>query len=171
MRLGWHRLLFLGVVSHGLLSSTACRKSPAPEPDIPPPNPVSNATPTPDISREPLEIHRASQEMALDGFQFGKNHLGWPCEAGAVSSTAYLDALIREGFLDPRTKEKLEAWSRVKISNLSDADPGETAFLEVWHTDGTIFIIRKDGQWSVFRDEQAASNFAATPPREPAWLP
>ena len=107
--------------------------------------------------------------MALDGFQFGKNHLGWPCEIGANSAAAYIEKLIREGFLRSEAGE----WSDQEwmIANLSDADSGETAFLKLVQPDMTILLVRKDGQWAVFRDETGAAPFAKTPPREPAWLP
>jgi len=109
--------------------------------------------------------------MALDGFQFGKNHLGWPFDAGEISSAAYLEKLVREGFLEPRANDWLEKLHDLKISNLSDADPGETMFLQLTQPDGFLLIIRKDGKWSVFQDENAAAGFATVPAREPIWLP
>ena len=107
--------------------------------------------------------------MALDGFQFGKNHLGWPYEISANSAAAYMEKLIREGFLRSEAGE----WSDQEwtIANLSDADSGETAFLKLVQPDMTILLVRKDGQWAVFRDETGAAAFAKTPPRKPVWLP
>lgn len=107
--------------------------------------------------------------MALDGFQFGKNELGWPYEIGAASSSGYFEKMIRERFLPPEAGGWIGAsW---KIANLSDADPGETAFLEIVQPDSSVLLIRKDGQWAVFRDAKGAAAFAKTPPRDPSWLP
>jgi hypothetical protein len=153
-----------------LLTANACRKSPTPiEPDVPAPNQVSNAVPAPDFSRKALSIHHAAQEMALDGFQFGKNNLGWPYEVGANSAAGYFEKLTREGFLPSEAGE----WSDQEwmIANLSDADSGETAFLKLVQPDKAILLVRKDGQWAVFRDENGAAAFAKTPPRDLAWLP
>ena len=107
--------------------------------------------------------------MALDGFQFGKNELGWPYEVGAVSSSGYFEKMISQGFLPLEATGWIGA--ACKIANLSDADPGETAFLELVQPDSSVLIIRKDGQWAVFRDETSAAAFAKTPPRDPFWLP
>jgi hypothetical protein len=169
MRPGWLGFFFFaGIVC--LLTASACRKSPPPtEPDFPTPNPVSNTAPQPDFSRQALLIHHAAQEMALDGFQFGKNHLGWPYDVSANSAAGYFEKLIREGFLPPETGARSDQeWM---IANLSDADSGETAFLKLVQPDKTILLVRKDGQWAVFRDETDAAVFVKTPPREPAWLP
>ncbi len=169
MRLARHGILLCAGIAC-LMTSSGCRKSPSPAPpDIPAPNPVSNATPTEDFARKAIEIHRAAQEMALDGFQFGKNELGWPYEVGAVSSSGYFEKMISQGFLFPEAAGWVaQAW---KIANLSDADPGETAFLELAQPDASVLIVRKDGQWAVFRDETSAAAFAKTPPRDPSWLP
>ena len=115
-----------------------------------------------------LEIHHAAQKMALDGFQFGKSHLGWPFEVNEVSAAGYFQKLIREGFLPSEAGEWFkQGWM---IANLSDADPGETAFLKLVQPDKTILLVRKDGQWGVFGDDPSAEAFAKEPPREPAWL-
>lgn len=107
--------------------------------------------------------------MALDGFQFGKNHLGWPFEINAASAVGYFEKLIHEGFLPSEDGEWFkQGWA---IANLSDADPGETPFLKLVQPDKTILLIRKDGQWAVFGDEPSAAAFVKEPPREPAWLP
>ena len=106
--------------------------------------------------------------MALDGFQFGKNHLGWPFELHEASTVGYFEKLIREGFLPSEAGEWFkEGWI---IANLSDADPGETAFLKLVQPDKTILLVRKDGQWAVFGDGPPAADFVKEPPREPAWL-
>ncbi|MFM8717429.1 MAG: hypothetical protein ACKOF3_11725 [Spartobacteria bacterium] len=169
MRLARHAVLLCAGITC-LMTSSACRKSPAPSlPELPTPHPVSNAKPTVDFTRKAIEIHRAAQEMALDGFQFGKNELGWPYEVGAVSSAGYFEKMIGQGFLSPEASGGIGlAW---KIANLSDADPGETAFLELVQPDSSVLLIRKDGQWAVFRDETSAADFAKAPPREPFWLP
>ena len=169
MRPGWLGFFFFAGI-FCLLTASACRKSPIPtEPDVPAPNPISNAVSAPDFSRKALSIHHAAQEMALDGFQFGKNHLGWPYEVSANSAAGYFEKLIREGFLPSEAGE----WSDQEwmIANLSDADSGETAFLKLVQPDKTILLVRKDGQWAVFRDETGAAAFAKTPSRDPAWLP
>jgi hypothetical protein len=169
MRLGWHGFFFFAGI-FCLLMASACRKSPTPiEPDVPAPNQVSNAVPVPDFSRKALSIHHAAQEMALDGFQFGKNNLGWPYEVSANSAAGYFEKLTREGFLPSEAGEcSDQEWM---IANLSDADSGETAFLKLVQPDKAILLVRKDGQWAVFRDETGAAAFAKTPPRDPAWLP
>lgn len=116
-----------------------------------------------------VEMHRAAQEMALDGFQFDKKDLGWPCEIGADSSSGYFEKMIQNGFMRAESTGSTAApW---KIANLSDADPGETAFIKITQPDGGIVIVRKDGQWAVFRDEAASAAFAKAPPRNPTWLP
>jgi len=168
MRLGWPGFLFFAGIT--CLLGSACRKSPAPtEPAFPTPNPVSHAVPTPDFSHKGVEIHHAAQEMALDGFQFGKSHLGWPFEVNAASAAGYFEKLIREGFLPSKAGEWFkQGWM---IANLSDADPGETVFLKLLQPDKKILLVRKDGQWAVFGDETSAAAFVRPPPREPAWLP
>lgn len=168
MRLRWPGFLFFAGISC-LLTVVACRKSPAPtEPGLPAPNPVSHAVSAPDFSRQAVEIHHAAQEMALDGFQFDKNQLGWPFEVHEASTVGYFEKLIREGFLPSEAGEWFkEGWI---IANLSDADPGETAFLKLVQPDKTILLVRKDGQWAVFGDGPPAADFVKAPPREPAWL-
>jgi hypothetical protein len=169
MRLGWKVSLFLSATTC-LLPLNACRKTPPPpEPEISPVNPVPKPTPGPDISWQTIEIHRASQEMALDGFQYGKTTLGWPFEIGAVSSEAYLTKLIHENLLPPEAGKWFDhGW---QVANLSDGDPGETAFLKVTQPDKSVVIVRKDGQRAVFQDEASAAPSIKEPPREPAWLP
>jgi hypothetical protein len=169
MRFGRLEFFFFAGISC-LLTVSACRKSPAPtEPDRPAPNPVSNAVPAPNFSHKAVEFHHAAQEMALDGFQFGKNQLGWPFEVNATSAVGYFEKLSREGFLPSEAgKWFKQGWM---IANLSDADPGETTFLKLVQPDKKILFVRKDGQWAVFEDEPSAAAFVKEPPREPAWLP
>lgn len=177
MRLGRHdSLLIFAVVC--LISLNACRKAPQQqELEVSPSAPVSEqkqipvakTSPASDFSRQALEIHHASQEMALDGFQYGKNHLGWPFEIGAASSQAYLIKLVQEKFLPEEAAKWLDRdWH---VANLSDADPGETAFLKLTQPDQTILIVTKNGQSAILQDTTAADAFAKEPPREPAWLP
>jgi hypothetical protein len=169
MRLRWLGfLLFVGITC--LLTVIAHRKSPSPtEPGSPAPNPVFHAVPPPHFSRKAVEIHHAAQEMALDGFQFGKNHLGWPFEVNEASAKGYFEKLIREGFLPSQAGEWYkEGWM---IANLSDADPGETVFLKLVQPDKSVLLVRKDGRWAIFGDGNSAAAFGVAPPREPAWLP
>jgi len=168
MQLGLLGFLFFAGIF--LLTVSACRESPAPTKiDFPSPSPVPNAMLAQDFSSKAVEIHRAAQEMALDGFQFGKSHLGWPFEVNEASVAGFFEKLIREGFLPSESGEWLKQdWM---IANLSDADPGETAFLKLLQPDKTILLVRKDGQWAVFGDEPSAAAFVKEPPREPAWLP
>ena len=114
-----------------------------------------------------VEFHSGAQEMALDGFQFGKDELGWPCDSGATTTTAYLELLKKNNRLQPATAERL---ARISVANLSDSDPGETAFASVPVEDG-ILVIRKDGQSRTFPDLAASAEFAPPPSRAPAWLP
>lgn len=167
MQFGW--LVFPFFAGIFLLTGSACRESPAPtETGLPSPRPVSHAVPDQDFSSKAVEIHHAAQEMALDGFQFGKSHLGWPFEVNEASAVGYFEKLIREGFLPSEAGEWFkQGWT---IANLSDADPGETAFLKFLQPDKTTLLVRKDGQWAVFRDEPGAAAFVKEPPREPAWL-
>jgi|GEM_PF-1000905 len=173
MRLARQGILLCAGITF-LMTLSSCRKSPVPPPlpnlpDLPAPHPVSSGKPLGDFARRAIDFHRAAQEMALDGFQFGKNELGWPFEIGADSSSVYFEKLIRGGFLPPEAV----GWasSSWKIANLSDADPGETAFLEFTQPDTSTLLIRKDGQWAVFREKAEVETFAKAPTRFPAWLP
>jgi hypothetical protein len=166
MRLPHHEVLFFAGVS-SLFVFTSCReKSPPPEPAL-----LSSPLKAPDeqeLLPMAIEIHRAAQEMALDGFQYGKNDLGWPFDSGDTSSADYFRKLIRNGFLAPEFSSLVSRW---QIANLSDADPGETVFLGVEQPDGTRLFVRKDGKWASFSNEDAAKEFFKVPPRKPAWLP
>jgi hypothetical protein len=113
------------------------------------------------------EFHSGAQEMALDGFQFGKGELGWPFDSGAPTTAAYLELLEKNNRLQPATAERL---ARISIANLSDSDPGETAFASL-PAEGGILVIRKDGQSRTFPNLDASASFAPPPPRTPAWLP
>ncbi|MEI8292763.1 MAG: hypothetical protein WCG66_02110 [bacterium] len=124
--------------------------------------------PAPEFLRQAISIHHAAQEMALEGFQFGKNNWGWPFDCAVESSEAYVKKLNDGKFLAVNSRESA---LRVDIANLSDADPGETAFLCLELPDKTLLFVRKDGEWAVFRDRDAARAFVKMPPREPAWLP
>jgi len=166
MRLPRHEVLFFAGAS-SLFVFTSCREK------SPPPEPTSSSLPLKasdelDLLPIAIEIHRAAQEMALDGFQYGKNDLGWPFDSGDTSSADYFRKLIRKGFLPPEFSSPVSRW---KIANLSDADPGETVFLGVEQPDGTSLFVRKDGKWASFSNEDAAKEFLKMPPRKPAWLP
>jgi hypothetical protein len=137
-----------------LLGATACQKAPSEVPEEFPPLPWS--------------VHRAASEMALDGFQSGKKRLAWPYDAGAKTSADYLQLLLREGYLS--TDESLR-WAEVTVANLSDADPGETAFLKAKQPDGHTFLIVKDGTGHLFDSHASPDSFPPPPPRTPAWLP
>jgi hypothetical protein len=168
MRPWWPHFVFFAGIACCLLS-TGCRKSPEPaEPAIPPPDPSSYSTPNTDFSSKALEIHHAAQEMALDGFQFGKNNLAWPFDCEAATTAGYFKKLIDEGFLPASSAISPEG---LRIANLSDSDPGETAFLRVDLPDKSLLFVRKDGKWAAFPDQVSAADFTKAPPREPAWLP
>jgi len=144
----------------------ACRKAGV---DVAEATPLEETLPS---TRVPLDgppaIHHAAREMALDGFQFGKSHLAWPFDSNTRSAAAYFETLVREGYLE---QKNAGGFSGVEISNLSDSDPGETAFLRVRQDGGKILIVRKDGMEEVFSTKESASQFAPPPPREPEWLP
>jgi len=141
-RLGGHTLLFA-------IALASCSEAPGP-------GPLTLA-----------EFHSGAQEMALDGFQFGKDELGWPFDSGATTTAAYLELLKKNNRLQPATAARL---ARISIANLSDSDPGETAFAGI-PAEGGILVIRKDGQSRTFPDLDASAAFAPPPPRTPAWLP
>jgi hypothetical protein len=72
--------------------------------------------------------------------------------------------LADKGYLAP---QDLELFSDVDISNLSDSDPGETAFAKIQFRK-KIYFIQKDGSLL------SESNGMQPPPlrsREPVWLP
>ena len=114
------------------------------------------------------KLHHAAQEMALDGFQFDKKALGWPHDAGMKSAARFLDLLVKNNYL---TADDAVAASGLAISNLSDADPGETAFLRSSPGASPIVVVRKDGRIESFADPAAGDAFAPPPPRQPSWLP
>lgn len=106
--------------------------------------------------------------MALDGFQFGKKSLGWPFDAGVKSSSDYFALLIKSNYL---TENDAATSAGILISNLSDSDPGETAFARTAHGVSPAVVVRKDGHTQTFADSSGIDAFAPPPPREPAWLP
>jgi hypothetical protein len=72
--------------------------------------------------------------------------------------------LAEKGYLAP---QDLELSSEVDIANLSDSDPGETAFAKIQFRK-KIYFIQKDGSFlSKSNDMQPPP----LPPRDPAWLP
>lgn len=157
----------------GISALPACKKTPP----APPPAPQSPPT-VPSFPREaPPErveektpeailgtLRHAALEMALDGFQFDKAELGWPFDCKAATVSAYLGLLADKGYLAP---QDLGHFRGVEISNLSDSDPGETAFAKITLRN-QIHLIRKDGRIATTEDQR---NLSPTPPREPAWLP
>ena len=114
------------------------------------------------------KLHHAAQEMALDGFQFDKNALGWPHDAKVKSSAEFVALLVRNNYL---TAGDAAAAGRCLVSNLSDSDPGETAFVRSSPGSFPTVIVRKDGKMQRFTSAAAADAFAPPPPREPSWLP
>jgi oligopeptide transport system substrate-binding protein len=121
----------------------------------------------PDFAAPAALIHGAAQEMAVEGFASGKPGHGWPADIATGSTVAYLSLLVENGYLaaDVSLPEKL------RISNLSDSDRGETAFLDIPIEDGARFILRKDGESAIIENQSATNNFALPPARDPAWLP
>ncbi len=120
----------------------------------------------PDHSAPAAVIHSAAQEMAIDAFATGKPGIGWPADISATSAAAYLSLLSEHNYLPAPTSPWPEG---LRIANLSDADPGETAFLEIPLTDNTRFIMRKDGSSETVPAQ--STRFTHEPPRTPAWLP
>ena len=106
--------------------------------------------------------------MALDGFQFDKKALGWPHDAKVNSSGDFIAMLVKNNYLP--ADDIVEA-SGFMVSNLSDSDPGETAFLRTVSGISPTVVLRKDGQCKSFRDFAAIESFALSPSHEPAWLP
>lgn len=145
-----------------LVLPSGCKKnSPQPEPS-PTPNPAIPREAPPERVREKSPeallqtLHHAAQEMALDGFQFDKPELGWPRDRDSQSASAHLQALANNGYISP---EDLPLFAEIDIANLSDSNPGESAFAKI-QTRGEALIIRKDGQ---------ITTAAAT--EETIWLP
>jgi len=113
-------------------------------------------------------LHHAAQEMALDGFQFDKKDRGWPHDAGIRTREEFLACLVRNGYL---SSGDAGVFFGIRISNLSDSDPGETAFLRSPPDVRPIRVVRKDGVSEIFSGEAEALSFAPPPPRDPEWLP
>jgi hypothetical protein len=150
-----------------LVCLAACEKrQPAPPPEKP--VVLREALPERVGKKSPEAIlqtlHHAAQEMALDGFQFDKPELGWPFDCRASTSSGYLRLLADKGYLAP---QDLELFSEVDIANLSDSDPGETAFAKI-QLRKKIHFIQKDGS---LLSESNDMQPPPLPPRDPAWLP
>lgn len=145
---------------------TACEEK-QPAPAIPSPTPsFPREAPPERVGKKSPEailqtLHRASQEMALDGFQFDKPQLGWPFDCRSTSTSDYLRRLTENGYLGV---DDLSLFFEVEIANLSDADPAESPFAKI-HQDKKNLFIRKDGL-VVTELPQAQHS-----PRDPAWLP
>lgn len=145
----------------------ACeKKQPAPPPEKPAypreaaPGRVGKESPESILKT----LHHAAQEMALDGFQFDKPELGWPFDCHASNSPAYLRLLVEKGYL---AAQDLDFFRDIEIANLSDADPGGTAFAKIQHRKKT-HLVRKDGGVSIETNDTQPH---PAPPRDPAWLP
>jgi hypothetical protein len=133
---------------------------PSPTPSFPreaPPERVGKKSPEAILQT----LHRASQEMALDGFQFDKPQLGWPFDCRSTSTSDYLRRLTESGYLGA---DDLSLFFEVEIANLSDADPAESPFAKI-HQGKKNFFIRKDG--AVVSELPQPQ----TPKRQPGWLP
>ncbi|MFZ9964482.1 MAG: hypothetical protein ACO3GO_04680 [Terrimicrobiaceae bacterium] len=143
----------------------ACEKkqsAPPPPPAAPsfpreaPPERISKKTPEAILQT----LHHAAQEMALDGFQFDKPDLGWPYDCRASTSSGYLALLAEKGYL---AKEDLGLFNEIEIANLSDSDPGDSAFAVIPQGKTFLFVL-KDGHISNSPEKPKSS-------RDPAWLP
>jgi len=137
------------------------KKSPPPEPSSTPIPAIPREAPPERVREKSPEallqtLHHAAQEMALDGFQFDKAELGWPRDRGSQSSNDHLQSLANNGYLSP---EDLPLFTEIDIANLSDSNPGESAFAKI-QTRGETLVIRKDGQIT-----SAAVN------KQTIWLP
>ena len=152
------------------LAALACAAFPACKKKAPPPEPpasVETATPRETQPERVSEtspaallatLHHAAQEMALDGFQFDRPELGWPFDRRSPSASAHLQALVEHSRL---AAEDLAHFAEIQIANLSDSDPGQTAFARITRK-GKTHTIRKDG---------LIDSESVPPPRDPAWLP
>jgi hypothetical protein len=145
----------------------ACeKKQPSPPPEKPvfprevPPESIGKSSPETILKA----LHHASQEMALDGFQFDKPELGWPFDCYATKSSDYLRLLADKGYL---AAQDLAVLTDVEIANLSDSDSGETAFAKIQFRTNS-HVIRKDG---TLLSESNKTQPPPFPPRDPSWLP
>jgi hypothetical protein len=150
-----HRLSLLFAVL--LLPCAGCGR-PAPH--------VESEPPSPDLRDAALALHRAATDAAWTAFSQGQAGLGWPLESGAPTAAAYLEMLGEYGA--PLAELPLP---EISIANLSDSDPGETAFLKINTPARGMLVVRKDGAVAVFGSDAEIRSFAPLPPREPAWLP
>lgn len=164
--LGKWKIARTSLLATAIAFISACEeKQPAPAIPSPTPSFPREAPPERVRKKSPEAIlqtlHRASQEMALDGFQFDKPQLGWPFDCRAASTSDYLRLLTENGYLGA---DDLSLFSEVEIANLSDADPAESPFAKI-HQGKKNFFIRKDG---AVVSELPQTNPS---PRDPAWLP
>lgn len=157
----------LTLLTAALVLLSACeKKDPAPPAGAPAfpgqiaTGPLGNRTPGALLQA----LHHAAQEMALDGFQFDQAELGWPFDCRASNSTAYLRLLVEKGYL---AAQDLDFFRDIEIANLSDSDPGETAFAKIQLRNKSHFI-QKDGTLLSASDATQPPHF---PSRDPAWLP
>jgi hypothetical protein len=167
------RITTLTALTAVVVIVVSCKKAP----DDMPPSPshgFQENTETPRVPAIPPAqgnllsiLHHAAQEMALDGFQYDKPDHGWPYDVRSTSSAGYLELLAKNGYIDRNARDKLDG---LLISNLSDSDPGETAFFRI-EKNRKIQIVRKDGTQQTFTDQSMADTFAPPPPRNPSWLP
>ena len=164
--LGKWKFARISLLATALACITACEEKqpahaiPTPTPSFPreaPPERIGKKNPEAILQT----LHRASQEMALDGFQFDKPQLGWPFDCRSTTTSDYLRLLMENGYLGA---DDLTLFSDVEIANLSDADPAESPFAKIPQGKKNFFI-RKDGA--------VVSELPQTNPstRQPAWLP
>lgn len=164
--LGKWKIASTALLAMAIAFITACEEN-QPAPAIPSPTPsFPREAPPERVGKKSPEailqtLHRASQEMALDGFQFDKPQLGWPFDCRSTSTSDYLRLLTENGYL---RADDLPLFSEVEIANLSDADPAESPFAKI-HQGKKTFFIRKDGLVVTELPQ------AQTPKRQPGWLP
>ena len=136
--LGIGKIASTPLLAMAIIFLTACEeKTPSPTPSFSrkaPPERVSKKSPEAILQ----SLHRASQEMALDGFQFNKPQLGWPFDCRSATTSDYLLHLTENGYLRP---DEQPLFSKVEIANLSDADPAESPFAKI-HKGKYLFLIR-----------------------------
>jgi hypothetical protein len=165
MSSGKSKTSWITLLAAAIFLIPACeKKQPQPPPPSPPPSFPREAPPERVSKKTPEAIlqtlHHAAQEMALDGFQFDKRDLGWPFDCRATTSSGYLALLAEKGYL---AKVDLPVFSEVEIANLSDSDPGDSAFAAIQHVKAFLVVL-KDGRISSSSEKPKSS-------RDPAWLP
>ncbi len=171
----WMRASAATLFAMGVLASSSCGRRPPPASDQAPdqspaqqPTARPSATPSPVPATPIAALHHAAQEMALDGFQYDKKSHAWPFDAGVTSASDYLALLVRNNYLSPSDAAR---FTGVLVSNLSDSDPGETAFVRTAPGTVPIVVVRKDGRIQSVATPADCDAVAPPPPREPAWLP